>query len=98
METASNSDSDTSMNSNKEIEVISNSKRKSTDPQSKPSDASTKGKKIKFTPKRTGPPRTTNIVQVDLDDEADEANHHSFGHPGFAPLKDFIALKSKVEA
>ena len=89
------SESDSSMISSKELEIVSNSTKRVIPPPS----SSNRGKKQKFTPSRTGPKSSSrNPPVVDLDDDNEDlGNRMSFNHPGFASHKDFANLKAKVE-
>ena len=101
------SESDSSMPSGKELEIISNSTKRVNPPTTgsksnkrviPPTTSSNQGKKQKFTPTRTaqtGRPRPPPLVE--LDDERDLENQMSYNHPSFATYKDFVTLKTKVE-
>ena len=85
-------ESESTMASDQEIEMVTNADKKSKPTASGPSN---RGKGQKFIPSRKSFGQKPTVILLEEDD--DGANQHSFNFPGFAPLKDFIKLKSSVE-
>ena len=94
--------SDVTLNSEEEIEVVGTGTNPTrirqpnkANTQKNPKSGTSKGKKF-FTPKQKP---AKNPPTVDLrDDDEDEGNVYSLGHPDFKKLmKDFTTLKAKVE-
>ena len=88
--TESATESDSSMNSETEIQVVSNSVKKVKQP--KPST-----NQRKFTSNSRKPADVQTVNLENDDDEEDRSNRHSFGNNEFVSLKDFLALKDKIE-
>ena len=95
-DTATNSDS--SMASDKELEIVSNNLKRKDIPPTMPPNY---GKKLKFTPTRTrneNPGSSIKPILVHLEnDDEDSSNKHSFGSRDFASFKELNLLKRKVE-